>query len=319
MNLTSKQILSLLTITLIALALIGCSSLYETPSAAYDASLPGSIDTPNPAYGYAQATMDYGQSQLLDLSRRATEVSLNMAQAANAAAQSTRDYNQRLQMDLDFQATIISLNITHAAATQDSLYRQTQIAIAATALVEMNNATATQAAFLMNRSQTAQVQAILEGYAQQTVQAVAAMTAYPLTATPYAKTQAAMLMQQYDREQRAFENQILAPLVPYFALFVVLMVLLVVVLVYRRYRPGLWARRLRLGSGNMTPNPYVMIDGVILNPDPRRVIPPALEPVASARMPGQFIDQIEIIDPAEPPVAHWIAEVEQQLSNEGKR
>jgi hypothetical protein len=53
------------------------------------------IESPDQAYAAAQATIEAGERQLLDLSRKAIEVSLNMAEAADAAAQSTKDFNER--------------------------------------------------------------------------------------------------------------------------------------------------------------------------------------------------------------------------------
>jgi hypothetical protein len=317
MDIISKQIRSLLIVTLMILVLSGCTSMSN--NLPEHSQAPGSIDNLNPDYGYAQATMDYGQRQLLDLSRRSTEVSQEMVRAADSAAQTTLEYNQRRQLDLDFQATYISLNITQAAATQEFLAQETRLAVQATAVAESDAATATQAAYVVLVTQTAQAQAIIDAQAQQTAQVVAAMTAYPMTATPFAMTQAALLMQQYGREQQAFENQIITPLMPFIVFFLVLMVILVIILAYRRFMLGSWSRLMRIGSGSLNPRPRVMIDGVILDVDPNtsRTIPSTLGPVSVASLPGKNVIQVEIIDPTDPSVAHWIAEVEQQLDNEG--
>jgi hypothetical protein len=248
MNIHSQRIAPVLILTFMALMLMGCATPYTTlagfspttglssPTPAQAAPAQAIIESPNPAYANAQATLDYGKSQLLDLARKETENSLNMSQAANSAAQSTQDYNQRQKADLNFQATVVSLNIAQAAATQKFILQQTKIAQDATTAAQSNAATAAQSTYLMDVNQTAQVQAILDAQAlqtdqaaaaltaypltatysayllnvtgtvqaqailnaqsTQTAQAIAALTAYPLTATPFTKTQAALLMQQ---------------------------------------------------------------------------------------------------------------------------
>ena len=177
-----------------ALLLLGCESMPE-PSinqepvviVAGTPTPPHVIATPNPDAVFAQATKEAGQAQLLDLERRATELSLNQSQAQDAAVQATQDYVQRQQVDLAFQATQVSMEMAQAAATQNALAQQTKIARAATA-----NA----AAYLRHVTQTAQAQAVLDAQFRQTEQVVAALTAYPLTETPLAATQSALLVQQ---------------------------------------------------------------------------------------------------------------------------
>ena len=123
------------------------------------------------AYAAAQATLDAGPRQAMELSYQATVVSLNMDQAANAAAQTTMDYNQRQLMELSIRGTEVSQNMARAAATQQFIAEQTQLA--------------------WNAMTTAQSQAATE-YAAQTAQAQAnaTQTAYSLTATPWAAIQA---------------------------------------------------------------------------------------------------------------------------------
>ena len=124
MNINRQRIALLVILIFVAQALMGCSMKPQTLdnfSATAGVFTPSPlgrvvIESPDPAGVSAQATIDTGQSKLLDLSRRATEVSLNIAQSANASAQSTKDFNQRQKLDLDYQATIVSLNITQAAA-----------------------------------------------------------------------------------------------------------------------------------------------------------------------------------------------------------
>jgi len=357
MNITGQRIASLLIITFMALMLMGCDGVSTiTPDFS---PAPGMIESPNPDYAFAQATMDYGQSQLLDLSRKATEVSLDMSQAADAAAQATQDYNQRQKMELDYQATVISLNIAQAAATQNFISQQTKMVWDATAVAQSNAATATYSAYLVNVTQTAQAQANLDAKALQTAQAVATLTAYPLTATysahalnvtetvqaqvilnaqatqaawvdetltaypltatPFAVTKAALLMQQYDREQQAFVDQIVAPLLPFLAILLLLLFILVIILAYRRFMPVPWSRRLGAGRLNVNPNPPIMIDAVIVDQNSRlyRKISPELTPANPPGLPAENTVHVEIVDATEPPFAHWIAEVERQLAAEG--
>jgi len=367
MNITSQRIASLLILTFIAQMLLGCANLPTTNPEITPA--PGIIESTNPAYAFAQATIDYGQSQLEDLSGTATEASLNMSQAANAAAQSTQDYNQRQKIDLDYQATLVSLNITQAAATQKSITQQTKMARDATAAAQSSAAAATHSAYLVNVTQTAQIQAILDAQDLQTAQALAALTAYPLTATysayernvtetvqaqlilnaqatqaaqalatltaypltatPFAVTQAALLMQEYDREQQSFVDRVVAPLIPIVATLVLVLFILVIVLAYRgstlqrfpprRFPPVPWPRRLRTTRINVTPSPLNMIDGVIADPNLRlhRIIPLELTAANPPRLTGENTVLVEIVNPTESPVAHWIADVEHQLDAEG--
>jgi hypothetical protein len=326
MNITRQRIASLLILTFMAQMLLGCGASMSTnmpefsSTPGYATPAPGINESSNPDYAFAQATMDYGQSQLLDLSRKATEVSLNMSQAANAAALSTQDYNRRQKMDLDYQATIVSLNITQAAATQKFITQQTKMARDATAVAQSRAATATHSAYLVNVTQIAQAQAILDARVLETAQAVAALTVYPLTATPFAVTQAALLMQQYDREQQSFVDRVVAPLIPILAItLVLLLIILVIVLGFRRFMPMPWPRRLRTTRVNVNPSPLIMIDGVIVDHDPRlhQIIPFELTPANLSGLPGENTIHVELVNASEPPVAHWIAEVEHQLATEG--
>ena len=279
---------------------------------------PGNIGSPDPDSANAQATIDAGQSQLLDLSLKATQVSLNLSQAADASAQSTQEYNQQQQLLLDHQATVISLNIAHAAATQNVFRQQTKTAKDAIADARSTAAAATASANRANLALIAQAQVIMDGETTQTAQAVAALAAYPLTATPFAATQAALLQQQYDREQKAFVDRIVSPAIPIIVFILFLLVLILIIsLFYRRVIPSMYPRRLRIGRINA--NPLVMIDGVIADHAlPLHQTIPS-EPTQSALplLPCEKTAHVEIVTATEAPVAHWIAEVEQQLANAG--
>ena len=159
--------------------LLGCASVSNTAVLEASPSPPGYyVNSADPAYDFAQATMDYGERQLLELDREATEISLNMIQAANDAALSTQEYNRRLQMELDYQATIISLNITQAAATQEFIAQQTEISRDSTVVAQSTAEASTQSANLVNVSQTAHAQAILGAQVLQATQDAEALTAY---------------------------------------------------------------------------------------------------------------------------------------------
>jgi hypothetical protein len=325
MNPTTPRIAPLVILIFVALMLFACGAgIYATsrpglsPTPGNIAPTLNQIGSPDPASANAQATINAGQSQLLDLSLQATQVSLNMSQAANAAAQSTQDASQLQQLQLDHQATVVSLDIAHAAATQNVIRQETKTAKDAVADAHNTAAAATAAANRANLALIAQAQVIVNAEISQTAQAVAASTGYPLTATPFAATQAALLLQQYDQEQKAFVDRIVSPTIPIVAFILFILVfILVISLVYRRVMPSVWPRRLRIGQVNT--NPLVMIDGVISE----HTLPlhqlaqsePAL--VALPMLPCEKTVHVEIVTATEPFVAHWIAEVEQQLANAG--
>ena len=88
---------------------------------------------------------------------------------------------------------------------------------------------------------------------------------------------------------------------------------------YLRFLPLTWPLRLLIARGNANNNPLIMIEGVSANSAPHldRVIPPELTPANPPRPPGANTVHVEIVNATEPPVAHWIAEVENQLTAEG--
>jgi hypothetical protein len=274
MRITRPRIAAFVLITFIAQMLYGCSgfstsdpNLQLTPGLATPE--PVIIEPQNLDYAFAQATMEAGQSQLSDLSRQATQVSMEMAQAADAAALLTQEYNQRQKTELDFQSTLISQNMEMAAATQEFLAQQTQIALEAAAAAQRSADAATQSAYLVNVTQTAYAQEIVNAQVQQTAQAVAALTAYPMTATPFAATQAALLMQQYDREQRSFEEQVVAPLIPILVILDILLIMLGVFLAFRRFMLVPWTYRPRITRLKVNHDHLTLIDGETVDDEPR--------------------------------------------------
>jgi len=198
----------------------------------------------------------------------------------------------------------------------DSLAQQTSQAAAALTAYPL---TATYSAQAQNVTETVQAQMILYTQATQAAQAIETLTAYPLTATPFAATQAALLMQKYDREQQSFVNQIVTPLIPILVVLDLVLFILILLRAYRRFLPMPWSPRLRLARGNVNPSSSMIIDGMISDPDPRPllVIPSELLPVNPPELPVENPVHVEIINAADPPVAHWITEVEHQLADEG--
>ena len=262
MNRTGRPIVCLM-IILTAQMLSGCAgngnSLPEISPTPESAALAVIIATPNPDYAYAQSTMDTGQSQLLELSQRATQMSIEMALTAGAAALATQEYVQRQKVEFDTQSTAISQNIAMAAATQEYLRQQTKMAQDAIALAQSSAAAATQSASVLNETQTVQAQLMVNAWVQQTEQAAAYLTAYPLTQTPLAATEAALLMLQYDQERRAFEDRVIAPLIPFVVILLVFLGFLGIILVLSwfapRYMSGTSSRRTRSTDGYDLTNP----------------------------------------------------------------
>ena len=314
MNISNQRIALLLTTGLLAQGLLGCASISTSnPDLSHS---PGVIESPGPPFAVAQATIDYGRIQQLDLSRKATDLGFNMEQAAHVSALSTQAFNQRQKMDLDYQSTLISMNITQAAATQQFLIQQTKFSGDATAVVVNNNAIATHSA---NLTRTAQAQAVLDFNLMQTNLAVSAMTSYPLTATPLAVFRADLLMQEYNREQQSFLDKVVAPMVPVLVILDMLLLIPVLILVYRRYWTTYWPRSLRISHGNFPKKNLLIVDGVMkgFNPHYPRINQPGLRPIKPPELPGLIAPDVDIVDAAEPPFAHWIAEAEQQSTSDG--
>jgi hypothetical protein len=319
MNKNIQRLAGLLIITFIALTLSACESMGTTTPEF--STVPVNIDVQNAEYAFAQATIEAGQRQLDDLSRKATEVSLNLNQAADAAARSTQDYNERRKMELDFESTIISKNMAEAAATQEIFLRRTQLAGDATTAAQSSAATATQAAYVESLNIAVQAQVLLDIQSRQTAQAVAAMTTYPLTATPMAGTQAVLLAQQYNREEQSFVDRFVNPWTPILAVIVLILFIIAVILAFRRYiLPVTWPRRLLSRRANREANLLTMIDGVIAENDldVHHSLPPDRTLDHLPKLPDKNTAHIEIINATEPPVAHWVAEVESQLAFESR-
>ena len=277
-----RRIVVMLGFSLIVLAQLACESATMTP-------LPGDQG----AYAAAQATLEAGPRQAMELSYQATMVSLNMDQAAKAAAQTTVDYNRRQLMELSIRGTEVSQNMARAAATQQFIAEQNQLA--------------------WNATTTAQSQSATE-YAGQTAQAQvnATQTAYSLTATPLAAIQAGI-------ERRAWwQEYVVSPVKVILLILVVLLLVVGGMMAYRRLMPVLELRLRSISRDN--DGDLLLVDGMIVDPDPshHRLTQQELRLLKHPRHPSDETPQVEIIDSSEPSITNWITEAEQKLRTDGR-
>jgi hypothetical protein len=311
MNTIRQRGTGLLIFLLFALALYACETT-TSPMGGY-------FETPQPVYEAAQATLDYGLSQMNELAHQATVVGLRMDQAANAAEQATLDYNQRQMMELAYQATMVSLNMAQAAATLQAITEQTQMAENGISTAQSQAATATYAAYVFNVTQTAQAQAILDVHTAHTAQANATQVAYSLTATPQAAIQVEIVRARDEADRRALWGEfVVTPLT--LILFAVVAILLIVggVLAYQRLMPAL-ELRLRTVSRHNDSDLY-LLDDVIVDPAPsqRRLNLSESRQAEVPPLPDDEMPQVEIVGPSEASVVNWIAEAEQKLRSSGR-
>jgi hypothetical protein len=277
-----RTVVVVLGITMIVLAQLACESATMTP---FPVEGQG-------AYSAAQATLQDGPRQAMELSYQATALSLNMNQAANAAAQTTIDYNRRQLMELSIRGTEVSQNMAWAAATQQASSVQTQMAW--NAMVATQSQAATEYA-----GQTAQAQAI------------ATQTAFSLTATPLAAIQAGI-------ERRAWwQEYVISPVKVTLLILVVLMLIVGGVLAYRRLMPVL-ELRLRTISRD-TDSDLRLVDGMIVDSDPSqsRLTQHEMRLLEHPTLPGDELPQVEIVGSSEPTIINWIIEAEQKLRSDG--
>jgi hypothetical protein len=277
------------------------ASLALTPSPMSDANREA-------AYVAAQATLVAGQSQMTELSSQATVVSLSRDQAANAAAQATLDFDQRELMELSIRATEIGRNMAGAAATQQFITDQTQMTWEAAAVAQSQAATATYSAYILNLAQSA-----------QTAEANATLTAYSLTATPWAVAQADIARTQGQAERRALWNEfVVTPVTLFLLVLVALLLIAGAVMAYLRLMPVLELRLRTMSRANR--GPLLQADGRVVARGPpfRRLIPGKPTRVYLSPLPGSRPAQVEIVDPSEPSVANWITEAERKLHSGGR-
>lgn len=330
---------------LMTVALLACVSTTPLPpgSLAYvtltPAPLPG--NGREAAYAAAQATLTAGQSEMAALAHQATVVSLSMDQAADAAAQATRDDDQRQLMELSIRATEVSLNMAQAAATQHAIAEQNQMtqnatttaqaqaaeatataqSQAAMATARSQEATATYSAYVLEVTQTAQAQAVLDAHAAGTAQAHATLTAYPLTATPAAAMQAYIVRSRDQRERRALWDEfVVTPLTVILVVTVSILLIVGGVITFRRLLP-IVEYRLRNPHGDrdrdMLPRSLTGVTVVDLDPRDYRLEGPGLYPRSHPQLVSEETPQVEVVDPDEPSVINWIAEAERKLRTDG--
>lgn len=304
MNIIWRRIATFLILTFLSLALLACEIDPAAPVIV-------SFNTPQP-YAAAQSTLEYGQRQMDELSHQATMVGWNLAQAANAAEQATLEYNQRQMMELAYQATAVSLNMAQAAATQQSIAN-------AAAIAQSQAATATYSAYIRNITQTAQAQAILDVRATQTAQAIAALTAFPLTITPLAETQAATLFEQRKYERQSNWGELITPLMIILTTLVIVLLIVGGVSAFRRFMPVL-EFRLRNPREIGNQSPMILMDGSFVDLDSHHHQLSPSEPLQTHLSQPAFdeLPLVEIIGPSEPSIINWIAEAEQKLRAGGK-
>jgi hypothetical protein len=296
----------IVTIIMIATLMVLALRAYKSatrPESGSPIAFPTSTPSPFPGYqgeahAAAQATLVSGQSEIMELSQQANIISLDMDRAANAAAQATMDYNQRQLMELSIRATEVSQNMAQAAATQSQA------------------ATAAYSAYLQNVTQIEQAQAMLDDQANQRAQANAALTAYSLTATPWAVIQSEIARTQNEAKLRTlWGDLVVTPLKVVLLTLIVLLLIVGAVIVYWRLTP-LLELRLRTISRN---SPLLVVDGMIVGPDPpRRRLKQLNLRLLKHRHSGDETSRVEIIGSSEPFLTNWIAEAEQNLRISGR-
>ena len=319
-----QRIATIMILTLMVLALLACGSINppgpETPFA-YPTFTPSPLsgDYQEAAYAAAQATLAAGQREMAELSYQATVVNQNMDQAANAAAQTTLDYHQRQLMELSFRATEVSQNMTQADATQQFITKHTQMAWNDTATAQSQAVTAVYAAYILKVTQTAQAQGMLDLQATQVAQANATLTAYSLTATPWAAIQAEIIRARNESNRRAWWGEfVVTPLKVILVTLVVLLFIVGAVMAYWRLMPVLDLRLRAIWRDNS--NPLLLVSRKILDPDPthHRFTRWVLRQPRLSQFPSYETLQVEIISPFDPSVSLWIEETEQKLRTDGR-
>jgi hypothetical protein len=271
-------------------------------------------DNQDPAYAAAQATLAAGQNEIMELSHQATLVELDKDQAANAAAQATLDFNQRQLMELSIQGTEISQNMAWAAATQQCITEQTQMAWNIKTTAQSQAATAAYSAYVLNVTQAAQAQAILDFHAVETAQANATLRAYSLTATPWAALQADIVRAENESERRAWWGKYVVT--PIKIILITLAVLLFIAGGVKAYQWLMLVLGLRLRTiWRDNDNPLLLVDGTIVDPDPPYYpltqVESHLPNLAQLTSDGTL--QVEIIGPSDASIINWINEAEQEL------
>jgi hypothetical protein len=345
MNGIRRHFATILMFTILVPALMACES-FITPVPRTPVTRPTSTLSPlsgniqETEYAAAQATLASGQSQISEINRQATLVSLNMAQAA--ATQ--RFIARQTQTVLDATATVQSQDATAAAQNQGATATaqsqdatavaqnqgatataQSQDATAvtqnqdATATAQSRDATATDSAYIRNVTQTVQAQVVLDVQGTHTALTNATQAAYSLTATPWAAIQADIVRTRNDTQRRSWWGEfVTTPLRIILAIMLVIGLIVGGVMVYRRLMPvlELYARTIWRDNSN----PLLLVGRKIADPNTphHRFTHWVLRQTNLAPAPIYETPQVEIIEPFESPVALWIEETEQKLRTDGR-
>ena len=195
----------------------------------------------------------------------------------------------------------------------------TAMRIAATATAQSQDVTAIYSAYILNVTQTAQAQVMLDVQATHAAQANATLAAYSLTATPWAAIQADIVRSRNESNRRAWWGEfVVTPLKVILLTLVVLLLIVGGVLAYRRLMPVLELRLRTIWPDNN--NPLLLVSRKIVDPDPshRRFTRWVLRQPNLPQFPSYETPQVEIIDPFDPSVALWIEETEQKLRTDGR-
>jgi hypothetical protein len=322
--LMNKRGIAVMTLFLMVLVLIACESTSPTGAVrpfAIPEITPSLLFEPNQQaeYAAAQATLNSGNSDMMELSHQATIVSLSIQQAANAEAQAQLDDNQRRLMELTIQGTEISQNLAQAAATQQFITEQNQMAWDAAVSGQSQAATATYSAYIFVVTQTAQAQAILDVQATHVAQAKATQAAYSLTATPFAALQAEIVRARNEAGRRALWGEfVVTPVKLILTILVVLLLLVGGVVAYQRLMPLLELRMRTISRYD--DSTWLLEDGVIVDPNPidHRATPDESLQANLLQISSDQAVQVEIVGPTEPSIINWIAEAEHKLRSDGR-
>ncbi|HUF39636.1 MAG TPA: hypothetical protein VMN57_14020 [Anaerolineales bacterium] len=217
---------------------------------------------------------------------------------SNTHAQSTLDRGRNELDELAHEGTAVSIEMAKAAATQQAIQEETRLASNAEAFAINQAATdqslaaaATESAYYLIVTQTAQAQAILDAQAAQTAQANATGTAFSLTATPLAALQADLARRQEETDRVArWETYFVAPM-----------------------KVALWfvAGFLVIGGAFLAYRWLMLSPIPVLQPIKQRALK-LIQPVRP-RKAGTL--RVEIVGPSDPSVVNWIAEAEKELRN----
>ena len=166
------------------------------------------------------------------------------AQATIAAANAAQAEADLAQAYLQVTQTAISLAQFSAASTAEYSTRQTEQAISFTATERSVQSTATQEVRWIEATATTQAELTEAARASATASVIQTATAWPLTATPLAATQIAIVAQAQETEMKAYWRQFVIPFWVFIGAVCLSTFIVLVVLTYRRLIPTveLWLR-----------------------------------------------------------------------------